>query len=277
MSLLEPTARRVVLAASFVAASLAAATWSTRAEADLPSPPGIRRVSYSFKVSGEIPAALRLVAYPAYIDGSSTPELAVGREYPLQQGYQPALYAVAATRLGDFPRDYKEAEAWLATNARVCLEKVPRVFSLKEEGEVLRVKDELHIESMSEAGCKVVPVATTYERSEGKELRGAFSEGRRVPPPEIASAFDDAPSTRSAPPASQGTSGAPPASPPEPNPPAASPTGSATPAGSTTAAGSSVGVGCSCLVGARGDASGAPIALAMALAAAVARRSRRHA
>lgn len=170
--------------ALWAACLLAASLVSVQARADLPPPPGQTRVSYSFRVAGEVRDVV-LVAFPIYTAGGKYAlELELGKDATPVQGWTPGIYAI---RAGDFSpvkdsTDDSAVRQVLESKGRLCVKKVPRVFTVPTSTKVTSLRDEFAVQATPE-GCRATLEKTLYRGANREEGEGTVdSSGRRVPP-----------------------------------------------------------------------------------------------
>ena len=159
---------------------------SGEASADLPPPPGMAQVWYLFRVDA-VPDGMTLVAFPAYnSDHQSGHHVALeaGKDVKSFQGYTPGLYALPTADAASLPDDDGALKALLESKGKLCLKKIPRLFTVPTSTGVREVTDVMHV-TVTPAGCSTRLVKTVFAGEKGKPSGegGVDAAGKRLPPP----------------------------------------------------------------------------------------------
>lgn len=152
--------------------------------ADLPPPPGVRRVDYIFQIDA-VPEGYAAIAFPGYDlnTGASVVSLQASAEVRSVQGYTPGIYvlppadaAALAGKSDDAVRELLDARALR------CLQQIPRVFQVPESTRIATMTDVIHLE-VKDSTCQATLVVTRYEGPDGERGEGGVdTRGERTPP-----------------------------------------------------------------------------------------------
>lgn len=156
---------------------------ATAARADVPPPEGLRRIDYRVQVTGGGPG-VAIVAYPTYVsEGGSVAVVKPDQELRFVQGYRPGIYSLpaedAAALVG---KSGEEVDRALAAKGRVCVEKVPRVFTVATDTKITAMTDIVEIVA-TPTSCRATLARTRYGGENGEAGEGTIdASGRRRPP-----------------------------------------------------------------------------------------------
>lgn len=154
------------------------------AQADLPPPPGKTQVHYAVRVTGA-PQGVVLVAHPTYVSsGGSVEQLTADKDLVPIKGYTPGIYSLSAEDAASLAgKSGDVVKAVLAAKGHVCVQEVPRVFTVPTETKITSIIDVVKVEA-TPASCRASLEKTLYGGANGEKGEGGVdASGHRLPPP----------------------------------------------------------------------------------------------